>query len=1219
MIKSKLNKIGLTLFLAIFFGIIAYFINRNNNFTTQELALIAQENLQKKESLAKDNLDEIANFLKTNKPKELLVKYENKISELYKKEGIGIYVYNNDSLCFWSDNQPSVDLNEYTNDNHAQLIKIRNGWYEHLKLKDSANNNTTIIALIAIKSEYDFENKYLENDFSSWLKLPKNTKIITPIRFLKHAISSKFGTLLFEIYRNDGVYKDLKVNLYVSIITLFCFLFSGLFLLLLSNRLIKNKLYQAVFLIISCYLIRTLMIYYKIPNCFYFNNWFNTTIFANASSFYFSLIGDIFINSFLLFICAIYIYRQKIKINKFNLPVKLFVLIFSSILLGYYSLNITSLIFSLTNNSTITFNINRLFDFNIYSLIGLFSVGFAIFSFYIFLEKLIIFIIENFVNQWKVCFLFLFALIITIVFLVKNNYSLNEYLWPIPLIIISYFLRLFKASNNYINVGLIILIVTFIASNFFYKYENFNKKNTFDALSYTLTDRQDVIAENEFFKITQSLKSDTKLKNLISLLPLSAKQIEQRIKQVNFSGYFERYDVISSLFKSGKPIFQNSESKYLDAQYFENQIIEGSNQTICDNLFFIDKKNNPIRYIGKVDIIDDNLNKDSAYYLYFQLDPKISNGVGVFPDLLLDKSLQSKVESKNISYAVYETNKLQVSHGDFQYPTYLDSKNILENDLEYQHFIYPKLNNIIIIISDVKTGLWELFTSNSYLFIFFSLIVICSVWVNSNVIKNNFGFNSLNNRIQFILISIIVISLAGVALGTTWVVTSQFETKNKKELILKSKSVLNELQQSVGQQNELDPSYKEYTTFTLKKLSQLFSSDISLFDKNGFLFATSQPAIYDQGLVSKFMNPIAYSDFLKNKTFNFSQRENIGNLKYLSTYTPFYNKNDKLLGYLNLPYFSRQKDLEKELSAYLTTLLNIYTILFVITTLIALFVSNLLTKPLRIIKQQISNTKFGKNINPIIWKSKDEIGNLVSEYNAMLIKLDKSSKLLAQSERESAWLEMSKQVAHEIKNPLTPMKLNIQHLQRVVKSNPENISEKVDKVAEMLIQQIDTLSNIATEFSDFAKFPNTKLERVNLVDILNNVTNLFKESSKCTIEFTTEEYLFVLIDKEQCIRALTNLIKNAEQSIPENKIGKINVEAAKTLNSIEIKISDNGSGIPIEYYSRIFTPNFTTKNSGTGLGLAMVKNSINAFNGSIKFESELGIGTTFTITLPMVD
>jgi nitrogen fixation/metabolism regulation signal transduction histidine kinase len=236
----------------------------------------------------------------------------------------------------------------------------------------------------------------------------------------------------------------------------------------------------------------------------------------------------------------------------------------------------------------------------------------------------------------------------------------------------------------------------------------------------------------------------------------------------------------------------------------------------------------------------------------------------------------------------------------------------------------------------------------------------------------------------------------------------------------------------------------------------------------------------------------------------------------------------------------------------------------------------------------------------------------------MIVELKKNSELLAQSEKEKAWREMSKQIAHEIKNPLTPMKLNIQHLQRVAKTNPDNVSEKVDRVANILIQQIDTLSNIANEFSNFGNFPETKLEQIELNEFLQKEIQLFKISSDCHIELDTEPNLLVVIDKEQFSRVIINLIKNAEQAIPKNRLGVIRIYAHKKAQNIEIKIEDNGIGIPKELYSNIFLPNFTTKNSGTGLGLAMAKNSIQNFNGNITFESDLEKGTVFKIILPAI-
>jgi signal transduction histidine kinase len=1202
------------------FALFSYFLSQSNNYTTKELVAVAEKRLHAKEDIAKSHLDLLSNALKDTKPSDLFVKYNGIISDLYKNEGIAVYVYSNDSLCYWSDNQPAVDLFAYTNETDLQLIKMRNGWYEYIKQETDQKLNYTLVALISIKPEYDFENRYLNNNFSKWLQLPENTKLITPINYLEHAVKSKFGPPLFEVYREDGLFKSKSSNTYACFIYIIaCILFLWSLFLFLKAK-IQNEILFVIAFSSACLAIRSLMIYFKIPADFYNGGLYDAKIFANASSFYFSYLGDVLINSALIFLISTLIYKipKGISIKNSFLQLSIDVLfVFVTIL---SSLQIRLLIFSLVNNSTISYNINELFNFSAYSLIGILSVGFLIFAFYLCLDKLISMYIDykNFVG---ILFSFSIICIATAFVLSKSNqFHVFDYLWPLLLVLISYFLRRFKATYNFINIGLILLMSTFIVSTLFSKYEQLNKKQTYEAISLGLTDRQDVIAENEFNKISSAIKSDAQLKNLLSQLQLSNEQIEQNIRQRNFSGYFERYEIVMSLFKNDcTPIFIHLNAMYLNEDYFKDQIEKGGSQTICDDLYFIDKDKKSIRYIAKIDIEDVNKNPDKTFRLFIQLEPKLAVNLGAFPDLLLDKSLENKLESKQISYAVYESNKLLNTFGEYQYPLFVKNNtfNPASSD-SYEHFIYRIKNNVSIVITDKAFGAWGRFTSNSYLFIFFALLVLLVVWFNSIVIKRSERFSSLNNRIQFILVSIVVLSLAAVVIGTVWVVTSQFELKNEKDLVLKSQSVLKELQQTVGQQNALEPNYRDNTTFRLKRLAQLFGSDISLFSKKGMLYATSQPAIYEQGLVSKFMNPSAYMNLTRGILANYTQKENIGSLNYLSAYIPFYSKNDKLLGYINLPYFARQKDLEKELTAYLTTLINIYTILFAITTLIALLVSNLLTKPLRIIKQQISNIQFGKFNEALQWQSKDEIGNLVVEYNNMLIKLEKSSELLAQSERESAWREMAKQVAHEIKNPLTPMKLNIQHLQRVVETNPDDITDRVNKVSKMLIEQIDTLSHIATEFSNFAKLPTTNLEVVNICDVLQSVTNLFQQNTECEISLNAPDALLIMADKEQCLRIFTNLLKNAEQSIPENRKGKIEVTAFADKNYVTIKVKDNGCGIAEELTHRLFIPNFTTKTTGTGLGLAMVKNSVVSFNGTISFETDINLGTTFILVFPVV-
>lgn len=1208
----KTHKSTRTFFvLAIFFMAVVGVISLLNKTTVQQLSKNVEVLLQKKERVAEQKLQELSQLIKETNPDKQFEVLNSKFKDLYNEEQIMLCVYKNDTLCYWTANQPAIEILPFPQTNNAELIKIRNGWYESIVKTDSLKKGYSIAALIEIKHQYDVENKYIQNNFSDWLELPEKTNLKSDFTDSENAIKSIHGNSLFEIQREDAIYINETWELVASIIGLIAFM---LLLYVLLNETIyrvKHKVKRLFVFSVLLLIIRTGMIYFKIPQLFYQTGLFDPLTFANGNSFYFAYLGDILLNSFLLLTAAIFTYKTNFlkhfkHTNQFYLA-----LVIGIVLQIYFSESIRELIYSLVNNSTITYNVNDLFNLNGYTFVGLLSVGFMLYAFYIFTESLIIIVISKSKN-WLLSFS-ITALVFLLMYLVLPSKTI-DFFWMTPLVILSFVLRKYKASYNFINVGLIILVATILTSLLFNKYEIENKQKTYDALSFSLTDRQDVVAENEFIKVSASIKNDERLKNLLALLPVSSQQTEQNIRQTNFSGYFERYDIVLSLFSEDCLFaFPQEQQVYLNEDYFEEQIKQGS-QTISDELFFIDKENSPIKYVAEVDLIN---RENKKFKLYVLMEPKNTSYLGAFPDLLLDKSLEKKRELKNTSYAIYYNNKLQQSFGEFQYPIFI--KPDFEKSLDktnYHHSVYNSRNSTKLIITNATLGFWQKLTSISYLFIFFTALVLLSIWFNNIVIRKESYFNSLNYRIQFILVTVVFLSLATVVTGTIWVVNSQFENKNKNELVSKSKLVLNEVQQFLSKTGQLEPDAQQGMTNLLKKLSQLFGSDISIFNNKGALYASSQSAIYDQGLISSYMNPIAFGTFSKEAIAGFSQRENIGNLNYLSAYTPLYNNSAELVGFINLPYFSKQKDLEADLTAYLTTLINIYTILFVVSTLVSLLLSNLLTKPLRMIKQQLSKIRFGRKNEAIAWNSNDEIGGLVSEYNSMLLKLDDSSKRLAQSERESAWREMAKQVAHEIKNPLTPMKLNIQHLQRVVATNPEDTTERVNKVADMLIEQIDTLSHIATEFSSFAKLPTTQLEKINLHDVLENVFQLFQQNSSCVITLNNNTELFIVADKEQCIRLFTNLLKNAEQAIPADRTGKIDINAFSQDEKIVVTIKDNGSGIPEEIKEKLFVPNFTTKSTGTGLGLSMVKNSVNAFNGTINFETEINKGTTFTLTFP---
>jgi len=366
------------------------------------------------------------------------------------------------------------------------------------------------------------------------------------------------------------------------------------------------------------------------------------------------------------------------------------------------------------------------------------------------------------------------------------------------------------------------------------------------------------------------------------------------------------------------------------------------------------------------------------------------------------------------------------------------------------------------------------------------------------------------------------------------------------------------------------------------------------------------------------MNPEAFNQIHNHKKSSFTHNENIGNLNYISTYVPFRNEKQEILAYMNLPYFTKQNELENELSSFYTALINIYGLLFLISTIIAVFFANYISEPVRMIKNKISALQIGQSYDLLEWESNDEIGALVYEYNKKVIELEKSANLLVKSERESAWREMAKQVAHEIKNPLTPMKLGIQQLQRIAKDNPKDLNERIERTAKTLIEQIETLTKIANEFSSFAKMPSADNEAFNLIPTIETTIDLFNEEN-VSIDLTEKcnGEAIIMADKDQISRVFNNVIKNSVQAIPENKEGIIKVIVSKSEESLLIEITDNGIGIAPDKRDQIFVPNFTTKSTGMGLGLAMVKNIVENANGHIWFETEEAVGTTFFISFPL--
>ena len=356
----------------------------------------------------------------------------------------------------------------------------------------------------------------------------------------------------------------------------------------------------------------------------------------------------------------------------------------------------------------------------------------------------------------------------------------------------------------------------------------------------------------------------------------------------------------------------------------------------------------------------------------------------------------------------------------------------------------------------------------------------------------------------------------------------------------------------------------------------------------------------------------------QNPTTNYVEIMEDGQSQNRSSYSFISNKSGLAIGVLNLSYVDDDSLSAMELQNFLSRLMQVYLFILGVAIILAYVVSRFITKSLEEISDKITQTALGTanqkiDLNP----PGKELSKLINAYNDMVDQLAESAVRLAKSEREQAWREMAKQVAHEIKNPLTPMRLSVQSFEQQFDPKDPSVSKKIEEFSSTLIHQIDTLSTIASAFSNFAEMPVQESELLDVVKITRLGMDIFTE--KYIVFEAPNEPLFARLDRTQLIRILTNLVKNAIQAIDEVPEPSIVVRVEKKNNKVCIRVTDNGHGITQEHIDKIFEPKFTTKTSGMGLGLAMVKNIVETYDGQIEVESSTSKGTSFFVWLPFVN
>ncbi len=475
---------------------------------------------------------------------------------------------------------------------------------------------------------------------------------------------------------------------------------------------------------------------------------------------------------------------------------------------------------------------------------------------------------------------------------------------------------------------------------------------------------------------------------------------------------------------------------------------------------------------------------------------------------------------------------------------------------------------------------------------------------------------SLRSRIFLYMILLVVVASILIAAVTIYQYNEQSKDYHKQRLDRKEKQLLSSFDYVLRETTyaivteKLDLIFKD----KIYQIADNLNVEFNIYDLGGTLVKSSKPS-FETDSISKCLSPRILNSLYQSANKRFVEKnEQLGG-DFQSSYTIFTDSKAKPLGILNVPYFEDDSFSNAELKEFLVRLGYAYFVMLLVAIAFAYFVSRFITRSLKTISNKMNETRLEKRNQKIELKgASEEVSVLVESYNSMIDELEESAVQLAQSEREQAWREMAKQVAHEIKNPLTPMRLSVQSFQRKFDPKDPKVDQKVDEYSKTLIQQIDTMSSIASAFSNFAKMPAQKNERLNIVEVVNLALDIFTEDY---ITFSSnEKEIVAMFDRTQLIRVVTNLVKNAIQAIPEEQAPKIAVTVYSQGNSVFITVDDNGNGISEENIPKVFEPKFTTKSSGMGLGLPMLKKIVETYNGNITFTSQEGKGTTFMVTFP---
>lgn len=1078
--------------------------------------------------------------------------------------------YCNGKLTEWSDDEYLISIPKMDT-----ITVVSDGAGVYL-IQKVVTASCVHISFHELRHNYTITNKYLNHEQSEWLHTATNA-----VSLSEHPFSYK-GIFTYDLEVAPNRWLD-------AVVAILSLILIGWLYWQFGKQSYKAFLYATAVLVLLRILTLFLGLFPQLFRFPLFDSIYFTYHFFNPN------LGDLLIN--ILLQCLILLvffrfYREKKLQNSWSVLVYV-LLSWTACLQIWYVIN------GLLNNSQVIFDLSQSIHFDTIRLVAYICVILVCVVHFIYTLVLIKLVKYSEIRFWRYIYLLLFLSVA----LAFWNWFAGIFGF-LHVFIIGLIATIGHKHSNYsffreINSSVALLIAVMVGGALSYVIYSYEQQSDLEAkkkYANHLLLKRDILSEYYLGQVLNVVNKDSVIDSLVVQQDKMA-LLERLNKKYYVNPFFDKYQIDLEIGDISKI---NPDGNFLNEH--ENLVLK--NQSDYGDVFFVEEQAK-LKYVCRL------VRDTKVCLIILNVKKRLPNKV--YPAILTDSKFVTVV--KDYDYAIFDEEELlyhktRFGKIDWEQINALNDAKLFDRGVSLKgnhYFGIRSVDGRKILIASKTYG----FRSHLVNFSFFFLLLLLCYWISLlsfSSLKQQTKL-SFSGKIQLYMVFAFVFPLLTAGFLLLRTLNSSYQEELNRSYVKNASNVSEAL---FNKLSHLDKS--EISAEKLSEISDYMQADVGYYDDKGLLVATSQPEIFNLKLKSKLIDPVVFDELETEGMQSVIVEQRIGNLDYKMCYAIVGSgASRESFGYVAMPFFESKRHMQVQQVEVFGNLIVVFGLIFIIISLLGDWAIKNLLQPLHLISNKMKQFNIQKVNEPIVYNSSDEIGTLIKGYNEMLVKLEKSKADLAKSQKETAWKEIAKQVAHEIKNPLMPMRLKIQQMMR-----RESVLDRDKKSLESMLEQIDTLSHIATSFSAFADMPALNRERFNWGEFVEQIASIYA-GQEANIHFELDKSAFIYADKDIFKRITNNILLNALQARKPNERLEIEVKLTQQEEKAVLEIRDNGQGIPENIQDKVFVYQFTTKKEGSGIGLALAKKGVENAGGSIWFETKKDEGTSFFITMPLAN